>query len=139
VLGCGHCCGAFVLFLVTVCTHFCLVAVNIGICMLTTWATGPLCKVLPLIGFSDATTMPLPSCRTLPCCRNLRHQSIHRLSVNSMSTFANCGCQHDASCACTEAGHCVCDRNKRLDSLCAKCLRMRMSETQCFEIQFFRL
>jgi len=45
--------GHLSFFLVPVCACFCLVAANIGICMTTTWATGPLCKVLPLIGFSD--------------------------------------------------------------------------------------
>jgi len=49
----GHCVGAFKLSLVSVCEFFCCVAINIGIYITTMWAMGPLCKVLPLIGFSD--------------------------------------------------------------------------------------
>jgi len=45
------------LFLVRVCACFCAFAVNIGSYMTTTWATGPSCKVLPLIGFSDGNLM----------------------------------------------------------------------------------
>jgi len=64
--GCGHGCRAFKLFLVPVCACFCLVAANVGICVTTTWATGPSCKVLPLIGFSDDRSLH----STLPCQLN---------------------------------------------------------------------
>jgi len=66
--GCGHGCRAFKLFLLPVCACFCLFAVNVGSCMTTTWATRPLCEVLPLIGFSDDSRLIQPTRRN-----NLTH------------------------------------------------------------------
>ena len=71
------------------CACFCLVAVNIGIYMTITWATGPLCKVLPLIGFSDVVLLNRERIAMRDLEPNLS-QTLHLVSDHSVLMIFIC-------------------------------------------------